>query len=151
MKQLIMAHEPPEDLEPQELPYNIFEYFFLDELDIYYQIARASPGNGGVSTQPETVYKCETCSKVFSKKVHLTRHAKTHTKPVTCHVHMCTYRTAEKRDMLRHIDVNHPEYRQTPRSFCPVPQCKGAREGFSRPDHLTRHMGTKHPDLVPPK
>jgi hypothetical protein len=92
---------------------------------------------------------CNTCAQPFSNSSRLKRHQKQHLKPVTCPVSSCTHRTAEKRDMKRHVSVRHPGHISVTRYFCPETGCKYAREGFKRLDHLGRHKSRKHKKVVP--
>ncbi|TGJ80896.1 hypothetical protein E0Z10_g7868 [Xylaria hypoxylon] len=62
----------------------------------------------------------------------------------------CSYTASSKRDLLRHLqsDKHGKDYVQGlpswDRSYCEVPGCKFADEGFSRRDNMLRHMLKVH-------
>lgn len=99
---------------------------------------------------PTTTFPCTMCEKVFPQRHLLNRHVKTHVKPASCPEPGCDTRSATARDLQRHIDAHHPDSAHAqakPRPLCPVEGCRMSIEGFSRPDHLRRHMTKIHPDL----
>jgi hypothetical protein len=82
------------------------------------------------------------------------RHKKQHVKPIQCPHPQCTYRTAENRDMNRHIMVHHPHHNATQllvpsRFVCQESGCRSNRLSFGRKDNLKRHMKRVHSRLIP--
>ena len=64
---------------------------------------------------------------------------RTHLLPVICPVPGCPRRTAEQRDMRRHVKVHLPRERDY---RCPFEHDKPAT--FLREDHLQRHVERLH-------
>jgi uncharacterized C2H2 Zn-finger protein len=63
-----------------------------------------SAGNGSSNSK----FRCEYCSKEHSKQFELTKHLRTHTKPLTCD--RCPEAFAQAKDLNRHLWSNHPVY-----------------------------------------
>jgi hypothetical protein len=132
-------------------------------------------------TSPEssatTQYTCSFCAKSFDKQKTLkfvpftsipsnsfavqgltfipkSRHKKQHIKPIQCSHPQCTYRTAENRDMNRHIMVHHPHHHATQlsvpsRFVCQEPGCRSTGLSFGRKDNLKKHIKRVHSRLIP--
>jgi len=103
---------------------------------------------------PTTQYTCLICAKSFNKQKILNRHKKQHIKPVQCPHPQCTYRTAENRDMDRHISVRHrdhnlPQLSVSSRFVCQEAGCRSRGLSFGRTDNLKRHMKKAHSRLIP--
>jgi hypothetical protein len=127
---------------------------------------------------PTTQYTCSFCAKSFNKQKTLkfvplipiptssvltiqmltsipkSRHKKQHIKPVQCPHPQCTYRTAENRDLDRHISVRHrhhtlPQLSVSSRFACQEPGCRSRGLSFGRKDNLQRHMTRAHSRLIP--
>jgi hypothetical protein len=126
---------------------------------------------------PTTQYTCLFCAKSFDKQKTLkfvplpsilsnsfavpgltfipkSRHKKQHIKPIQCPHPQCTYRTAENRDMDRHISVHHPPHNATriwgpSRFVCQESGCRSSGLSFGRKDNLKRHMKRVHSRLIP--
>lgn len=114
------------------------------------------------STTSNPNYVCAICDERFDKQYILNKHTKVHTKPVVCSHILCNHRTATNRDMLRHFQSRHPGnitalaaklthsgpasglLISSSKPVCPIAECKYAKTGFSRPDHLTRHLKKQH-------
>jgi len=102
------------------------------------------------NTSASPLHVCNICSQPCPSPQHLKRHQKQHLKPITCPASAnCTHRTAEKRDMTRHVSVHHPRHISAPQYLCPETGCKYAIRGFGRRDHLGRHIRRWHTRLVP--
>ncbi|KIM95375.1 hypothetical protein OIDMADRAFT_148968 [Oidiodendron maius Zn] len=104
------------------------------------------------SPSPSRPYPCSVCAQSFDKRHKLNRHMQLHDKPISCPI--CDHRTAKNRDMKRHVNVRHTNdeipqsYLSKDRYPCPVVECKYAKEGFKRKDHLSRHLRRKHRGLL---
>jgi len=101
---------------------------------------------------PSTQYACSFCAKSFDKQKTLNRHKKQHIKPIQCPHPQCTYRTAENRDMNRHIIVHHHNATQLSvpsRFICQDSGCRRNRLSFGRKDNLKIHMKRMHSRLMP--
>lgn len=88
-------------------------------------------------------FQCTYCNKTYTAQYMLTKHKRTHTKPLQCN--LCSFATAEKKDLHRHFWSKHKEYalaNNTPRDRGVCPDC-GHR---SRSDNLSRHKRRKHGD-----
>ncbi|KAJ9160762.1 hypothetical protein NKR19_g2968 [Coniochaeta hoffmannii] len=70
-------------------------------------------------------YVCPTCGKAYEKAHILRKHLKTHNPSIPCPASKpaapCTFTTAERRDMNRHLWVAHSKW-------------------FTRRDNLVRHL-----------
>lgn len=86
-------------------------------------------------------YRCPACHSGFDTKPDLKHHLRSHTpeeqRPHKCDT--CGKRFWYPKDVTRHSVVHLPND-----FFCPVPSCKHSAKGFSRQDHLDRHIRTKH-------
>lgn len=101
-------------------------------------------------TSASSLHVCNVCAKPCLDSQDLKRHLKQHDKPVMCTGSpTCTHRTAENRDMARHLSVHHPGKISLPRYLCPETGCMYAIKGFKRRDHLSRHIRRQHKRLVP--
>ncbi|RWA04762.1 hypothetical protein EKO27_g10351 [Xylaria grammica] len=57
----------------------------------------------------------------------------------------CPFTASSRKDVQRHLHSDkHRKDTEHDRSYCEVPTCKFANEGFSRRDNLLRHMSTMH-------
>lgn len=86
-------------------------------------------------------HRCRTCNAGFDSRADLTHHLRTH-KPDDERKHVCNSccsRFLYPKDLKRHLAVHAPK-----NIFCPYEGCKHQTKGFSRPDHMERHVRTKH-------
>lgn len=88
-------------------------------------------------------FACFSCTASFAHHGDLTHHLRSH-KPYASRNHVCQKcekRFQYRKDLIRHLP-RHDPHRQ--KYFCPFPDCKYARKGFGRPDHLDRHIHSQH-------
>ncbi|KAE9363184.1 hypothetical protein N431DRAFT_357463 [Stipitochalara longipes BDJ] len=82
-------------------------------------------------------FRCEICSKTYSRQYELTKHRRNHTKPLRCH--LCPEGFAQQKDLDRHFWVHHESYAQFQNIPDPSEVCQvcGHR---ARGDNLKRHQ-----------
>ncbi|XP_077530419.1 uncharacterized protein LOC144142640 [Haemaphysalis longicornis] len=85
----------------------------------------------------EVLFECATCSKKFTRKAHLKRHARTHNpnKPLKCP--LCEYRGCERSDITKHMLIH-----EEPKHVCPICN-RSFRHIKNKELHLKRHKGQK--------
>ena len=90
---------------------------------------------------PHSRHRCSTCSAGFDTRTDLTHHMRIHTpegaRPFGCRT--CGKRFLYNKDLRRHELVHAAK-----RLFCPHVGCKFSARGFSRQDHLDRHLRGQH-------
>lgn len=94
------------------------------------------PMEGGF---PNEVFQCEHqhCQKIFLKKYKLTKHERTHSKPVTCE--LCPQGVAQPKDLHRHYWTKHRAYAE--QNNIPKDQKTCEECGYtSRSDNVKRHQ-----------
>ncbi|ROT39948.1 hypothetical protein SODALDRAFT_142066 [Sodiomyces alkalinus F11] len=106
----------------------------------------ASKRKKGPVTCPE-----EGCGKVFELPKDLHKHQKKHTLPVLCSVGHCQDAFPGKKELDRHIRINHKEHAkriQLPPEggICPWPDCG---KSTTRNDNFKRHMREQHEGVNP--
>jgi len=89
--------------------------------------------------------QCQICQQLFTQRHQLNRHFKQkHEKPNRCDAEGCDAAFGFKRDLERHINSKHGG---GSRFYCQEEGCKYSIEngnGFSRKDHLDRHVEGQH-------
>ncbi|CAG9855516.1 unnamed protein product [Phyllotreta striolata] len=85
-------------------------------------------------------WKCSECTKLFSKKIDLQRHGRTHTglRPYTCV--FCDNSFTQKSTLERHINCKHFDSEKERYNF----ECYICEKKFVRKDHLEAHMYNVH-------
>lgn len=72
--------------------------------------SRLSEGNDNVVSEEPKLFSCEFCTKMFTRKDHVTRHKLIHTSDKTFNCDFCDKSYTRKDKLLRHLLV-HPEAR----------------------------------------
>ncbi|XP_067951058.1 zinc finger protein 652-B-like [Watersipora subatra] len=90
-----------------------------------------------VHSPAEVLYQCEFCSKRFTRKAHLKRHARTHNTNKAFGCPHCDYRGCERSDVTKHMLVH-----EAPKLVCEV--CgKTFRHQKNKDLHMKRHNGQR--------
>lgn len=101
-------------------------------IHILYPQAEKSPGQ---SQSPAQYHACPQCSKLFTRRDHMKRHSKIHSRgePVKCVE--CQMWFPAKAQLSRHLlDAHNVQ----------VFECSHCSKGFFHPEYLTRHLREKH-------
>jgi len=84
--------------------------------------------------------QCEYCPQVFQRQFELTKHERTHTKPLSCHLCSNGYiGAAEQKDLNRHFWVHHKSYARSSNKPKDSGTCNDCGQEF-RSDNLKRHQ-----------
>ncbi|KAK9416380.1 hypothetical protein SUNI508_01797 [Seiridium unicorne] len=143
------ASEQPVEAQHEDDTLRVAQEKRFDELPMI-SAKRLKPGRNGL-------YRCDRLKKGTDKKCKaehksgrdLVRHLRTHDMPVLCPVAdprtgPCQVRTAEQRDMKRHVCVSHPgwadDHQKEYGLNCGPYVCEKCKDEFTRDDNLTRHV-----------
>lgn len=87
----------------------------------------------------ERVHRCIECNLTFRTQQSLDRHRELHdpTRPLACP--KCPLRYKNKDQLVRHVQTHEK----------PAIECDLCHRVFGRPDHLKRHISTKHKSIAP--
>lgn len=85
----------------------------------------------------ERIHRCNDCNLTFRTEKSLSRHLELHdpSRPLACH--KCPLRYKNKDQLVRHVQTHEK----------PNIECELCHRVFGRPDHLKRHIATKHASL----
>ncbi|KAB5513279.1 hypothetical protein GE09DRAFT_1232063 [Coniochaeta sp. 2T2.1] len=101
----------------------------------------AGPATGDTPATQEERYVCPDCNRAFSKPHKLRKHQKTHDPSVDCPAEVsCPFKTAERRDMDRHLWVAHKSYAEHNNIENPGAKCDRCGKWFTRRYNLQRHL-----------
>ncbi|KAK7404116.1 hypothetical protein QQX98_010074 [Neonectria punicea] len=116
-----------------------------DPVDPYQQDSDYAQPSSSISA--ERPHKCpkEDCDRSYRIESQLTKHLKTHDKPLKCKADKgCNVRQAQQRDMDRHYRTAHKKYAEKQGILEKPSKCRLCGETFTRPDNLHKHMKKKH-------
>ncbi|MGH0152359.1 UNVERIFIED_CONTAM: hypothetical protein FKN15_033373 [Acipenser sinensis] len=117
--------------------YNNFEDFLAHKQNGCQMTPTAPPAPSNVETvSGEKPFKCDICSKLFSRKDKLTMHSRSHTgeKPHKCKY--CSYAAADSSSLKKHLRIHYDE-RPFKCQICPY----ASRNSSQLTVHLRSHTG----------
>ncbi|KAK4167028.1 hypothetical protein QBC43DRAFT_286427 [Cladorrhinum sp. PSN259] len=90
---------------------------------------------------------CKRPRKAYKQLCQLTKHQRSHLKPVKCH--LCDERFSQQKDLARHLKKHHPDHPtvfnnpKVRKQFIKCDWCGQA----GRYDNIKRHVRAKHPEM----
>ncbi|KAK7430187.1 hypothetical protein QQZ08_003372 [Neonectria magnoliae] len=134
-------------LNPDQVPPPMTQSNPISKIQIMTHGLTTNQAQPSSSTSAEYPHKCprEGCDRSYRIESQLTKHLKTHDKPLKCKADKnCKVRQAQQRDMDRHYRTAHKKYAEKQGILEEPSKCRLCGETFTRPDNLHKHMKKKH-------